>query len=69
MSLSPNYELAGFWLGFAYQKSGELQAAIAAYNRFLESNLDYVQGRFNLAYELMVQNDCGPAVEQFNRVL
>jgi len=67
--VNAHYKYTSFWLGFAYQKTSQSQKAIDAYNSFLSSNTNHVQGHFNLAFELKNENDCKAAVVHFNKVL
>jgi len=69
IGLDPDYWETGFWLGFAYQKTGQSQKAIDTYNRFLQRNPEHDQGHFNLAYTLMAENDCKIAVMHFKKTL
>ncbi|MCA9668586.1 MAG: tetratricopeptide repeat protein [Myxococcales bacterium] len=70
MRLSPRgYKDAGYLLGWAYQKLGQRDRAIAAYRAFLSAQPKHVQARFNLAFALMKRGDCKAAVPEFQRVL
>lgn len=67
--IDPDYEMAGFWLAFAYQKTNQPQLAIDGYLQFLDHHPRHYQSEFNLAYALMGENRCADAIEHFNRVL
>ena len=66
---NPDYNSAGFWLAFGYQKIGQSQQAVNTYLQFLKTNPGDFQAHFNLAYEFMVENDCKKAVRHFEKVL
>ena len=66
---SAGYELALFMLAFAHSELGEVDLAIAEYERYLSLYPDHVQSHFNLGYELSGRGDCSAAIEHFDTVL
>lgn len=61
--------MTGFWLAFAYQKTGQAQTAIDTYLKFLSTHPEHSQAEFNLACALMREGRCQNAIPHFNRVL
>ena len=66
---SAGYELALFMLAFAHSELGEVDLAIAEYERYLGFYPDHVQSHFNLGYELSGRGECRAAIERFDTVL
>jgi tetratricopeptide (TPR) repeat protein len=69
LGYNPEYELAGFMMGFAYQVMNKPKLAEKEYRRFLVFRPDYFQAWFNLAYLSMQRGDCDTAIEYFTRVI
>jgi tetratricopeptide (TPR) repeat protein len=69
MPFDADYQSTWFWLAFAYQKTGQSELAIDAYNQLLRLHPNDVQGHFNLAFELMLVGDCRVAATHFIKVL
>ena len=66
---APLASALGFSYGFALQKSGKNEAAVAEYRRFLKREPDHVQVRFNVGFALMTLGRCAEARAEFRRVL
>ncbi len=68
-SLQDAFEQSRFLEGLGLQRLGRNGDAIVSYRRALESDPDYAQTYFNLAYALMEQGAHGEAVDHFLRTL